>query len=116
MPLVPEGAAQVGEQPDDPPLRLVVLHQGVEDPDLAGGAVVDERAVEQRDDRVGIREAFPVFAKIVPGDVSAAASAFSCGTKTSIPSVRSRAAHSSMNDRSYGVKSGPAKYTRTAQH
>jgi len=40
------------------------------------------------------------FAKIVSGEVSAAASAFSCGTKTSIPSARSRAAHSSMNDRS----------------
>ena len=37
------------------------------------------------------------------------ASSCSCGTKTSMPSARSRAAHSSMKPRSYGVKSGPAK-------
>jgi hypothetical protein len=37
------------------------------------------------------------------------ASSCSCGTKTSHPSARSAAAHSSMNERSYGVKSGPAK-------
>ena len=37
------------------------------------------------------------------------ASSCSCGTKTSKPSARSAAAHSSMNERSYGVKSGPAK-------
>jgi len=37
------------------------------------------------------------------------ASSCSCGTKTSKPSARSAAAHWSMNERSYGVKSGPAK-------
>jgi hypothetical protein len=37
------------------------------------------------------------------------ASSCSCGTKTSKPSARSAVAQSSMNERSYGVKSGPAK-------
>jgi hypothetical protein len=37
------------------------------------------------------------------------ASSYSCGTKTSNPSARSAAEHLSMNERSYGVKSGPAK-------
>ena len=37
------------------------------------------------------------------------ASSCSCGTKTSKPSARSAAVHSSMNERSYDVNSGPAK-------
>ena len=61
VPLVAERATQVGEEPDDALLALVVLHERMEDADLAGGAVVDHRAVEQGDDRVGIREALPVL-------------------------------------------------------
>ena len=50
------------------------------------------------------------FAKISAAVTSKpVASSCSCGTKTSKPSARSAAAHSSMNERSYGVKSGPAK-------
>ena len=50
------------------------------------------------------------FAKTQAGVMSTpVASSCSCGTKTSTPSARSAAAHSSMNERSYGVKSGPAK-------
>ena len=43
MPLLQPQAAEVGEQPDDPLLRRVRLHQRVEEADLAGGAVVDLR-------------------------------------------------------------------------
>jgi hypothetical protein len=51
------------------------------------------------------------FAKILAAVTSTppVASSCSCGTKTSKPSTRSAAAHSSMNERSYGVNSGPAK-------
>jgi len=50
------------------------------------------------------------FAKIHAAVTSTpVASSCSCGMKTSKPSARSAAAHSSMNERSYGVKSGPAK-------
>jgi hypothetical protein len=50
------------------------------------------------------------LARIDAAETSApVASSCSCGTKTSKPSARSAAAHSSMNARSYGVKSGPAK-------
>jgi hypothetical protein len=49
-------------------------------------------------------------AKIAAGVTSALlASSCSWGTKTSKPPARRTAAHSSMNERSYGVKSGPAK-------
>jgi hypothetical protein len=50
------------------------------------------------------------FAKIHAAVTSTpSASSCSCGTKISKPSARSAAAQSSMNERSYGVKSGPAK-------
>ena len=50
------------------------------------------------------------FAKIHAAEMSTpVASSCSCGTKTSKPSARRAAAHSSMNERSYGVKRGPAK-------
>jgi len=50
------------------------------------------------------------FAKIHAAVTSTSpVSSCSCGTKTSKPSARSAAVHSLMNERSYGVKSGPAK-------
>ena len=57
-------------------------------------------AVDDGDDVTSASE--PSFAKMVAADVSPVASAFSSRTKTSMPSARNRAAHSSMKDRSYG--------------
>ena len=52
---------EVVRHPDDPLLRRIALHQPVEDPDLAGGAVVDHRAVEDREHGVRLRERRPVL-------------------------------------------------------
>src|SRR6478735_4447101 len=46
-------APEVGEQADDAPLLRVRAHERVEHADLAGGAVVDRRTVEDRKHRVG---------------------------------------------------------------
>src|SRR3954470_11023100 len=54
-------AAQIREQPDRAALLRVGLHERVEDADLAGGAVVDHRPVEDREDRVRGLEPLPVL-------------------------------------------------------
>jgi hypothetical protein len=83
-----------------PFLLRIALHQRVEDPDLARRPVVDHRAVEQRDHRIGSREPLPVLREdrrrlrvrqrervhVRDEDLDALSA--------------QRAAHSSMNDRS----------------
>ena len=54
-------AADVGEEPDDALLRRIRLHQRMEHPDLARGAVVHRRAVEDRKQRVGAFDPRPVL-------------------------------------------------------
>ncbi len=53
--------AQVGDEADDALLRLVALHQPVEDADLARGAVVDHRPVEDRQHRIRLAQCRPVL-------------------------------------------------------
>ena len=61
MALVAAGAAQIGQEAENPLLRRVGLHQRVEDPDLAGRAVVHHRPVEHCDDRIGLGKPLPVL-------------------------------------------------------
>ena len=107
---VARGAQVVGHA-DDPPLLRVALHQRVEDPDLAGGAVVDHRAVQDREHGIRLGQRGPVLREdpirgdgVVEGELVL--------VRDEDVEARSRAAasaHSSMNRRSAGVNSGPAK-------
>src|SRR6266508_748583 len=67
LPLAEAERAQVGDEADDSLLRRVAPHQPVEDPDLARGAVVDHRAVEDRQHRVRLAQGGPVLGEDPPG-------------------------------------------------
>ena len=54
-------AADVGEEPDDALLRRIRLHQRMEHPDLACGAVVHRRPVKDREHRIGALDPRPVL-------------------------------------------------------
>jgi len=56
----------VGEEPDDALLRRIRPHQRMKHPDLARGAVVHRRAVEDREHRVSALDRRPVLRESTP--------------------------------------------------
>ena len=78
-------------------------------PDLARGAVVDRRAVKDRDHRIGALDRRPVLRAKIHAAVTSTSPEFVLVRDEDVEGIGTRGGALVDEERSYGVKSGLAK-------